>query len=91
MSGPLSDVRITDITTVVMGPYATQILGAEGLSLFSSRQTSSRWWRLKRTVVFERRNHAPYLRHARRIDAGIDNLRQERAVDDTLVVSAQRQ
>ncbi len=30
MAGPLADIKIVDVTTVLMGPYATQILGDMG-------------------------------------------------------------
>mgnify|MGYP001226968234 CR=1 FL=1 len=33
MAGPLSDVRIVDLTTVLLGPYATQTLGDMGASI----------------------------------------------------------
>ncbi|KAG0755515.1 hypothetical protein G6F22_020587 [Rhizopus arrhizus] len=30
MAGPLSEIKIVDLTSVVMGPYATQIFGDMG-------------------------------------------------------------
>jgi len=46
MSGPLEGVRIIDLTAVLMGPFATQILGdygAEVIKVEPPAGDTSRW------------------------------------------------